>query len=324
MKRFVRVLLPVLVVAILLSGCFPAAATPTPYPTLDQNTIVAVAIETLQALATQQALLIPTGTPLPTSTPYVITATPQPTFTPTLTPIMVIPCDMAAFIGDVTIPDGTVMAPGQTFIKTWRLENVGSCTWTPAYQVIFDHGALMGGPSSINLPAFVAPGQTIDISVTLTAPANSGTYEGFWKLRDSNGFVFGVGATGQVPFEELIVVGTTPLPFAVMHVLQSVNTQNVTAQCPPGFTFTFYADIFTNGPGTVTYYWIFSDGTQTAEASVNFSSAGDQVVSTTWALGTSGALAAGNPFSGYAEIYIDNPNHQNFGKINFSLTCTSP
>jgi hypothetical protein len=122
----------------------------------------------------------------------------------------------------------------------------------------------------------------------------------------------------------LIVVGTTPLAFAVMHVIQSVNTTNVTAQCPPGFTFTFYADIFTIGPGVVTYYWIFSDGTQTGEASLNFNAAGDQVVSTTWTLGTTGALAAGNPFVGYAEIYINNPNHQNFGKINFTLTCSSP
>jgi hypothetical protein len=74
----------------------------------------------------------PTSTPPPTLTPIIPSLTPVvPTSTPppTLTPV---PCDRAAFVADVTVPDGTNFAPGTTFVKTWRLKNNGSCTWTTA------------------------------------------------------------------------------------------------------------------------------------------------------------------------------------------------
>src|ERR1700704_1212338 len=37
--------------------------------------------------------------------------------------------DAATFVSDVTIADGTVMKPGQSFTKTWRISNSGSTTW---------------------------------------------------------------------------------------------------------------------------------------------------------------------------------------------------
>lgn len=46
-------------------------------------------------------------------------------------------CDLAQFVKDVTIPDGTLLSPVQTFYKTWRLKNVGTCTWS-GYSVVFD------------------------------------------------------------------------------------------------------------------------------------------------------------------------------------------
>ncbi len=60
-----------------------------------------------------------TGTP-PTATP---TRTPGPATVPPSS------CDKAQFVSDVTIPDGTVMSPGQKFTKTWSLKNVGTCAW---------------------------------------------------------------------------------------------------------------------------------------------------------------------------------------------------
>ena len=41
----------------------------------------------------------------------------------------------AAFLGDVTIPDNTITAPGGAFIKTWRLRNDGNCAWGPNQYV---------------------------------------------------------------------------------------------------------------------------------------------------------------------------------------------
>ena len=83
-------------------------------------------------------------------------------------------CDWAQFITDVTVPDGTPFSAGATFTKTWRLKNIGSCTWTTSYALVFDTGSIMGGPASVNLPNNVAPGQTVDISINLTAPGSAG------------------------------------------------------------------------------------------------------------------------------------------------------
>ena len=104
-------------------------------------------------------------------------------------------CDWAQFVADVTVPDGTTYAPNAAFTKTWRLKNIGTCTWTTSYSLVFDSGTKMGGPTSVNLPKSVTPGQTVDISINLTAPASAGRYIGYWKFKNSSGASFGIGTT---------------------------------------------------------------------------------------------------------------------------------
>jgi len=116
-------------------------------------------------------------------------------------PIPVSTCDKAGFVADVTIPDGTGMTGGTPFTKTWRLQNVGTCTWTTSYRLVFAGGDLMGASSAaFNLPTSVAPGGTIDLSVNLTAPITAGNFTGYWKLRNASGIDFGVGASGTSAF----------------------------------------------------------------------------------------------------------------------------
>jgi len=149
----------------------------------------------------------PTLTPSPTVTGTPPTATPTKSATP-------IPstCDRAQFISDVTVPDGTTFQPNTTFSKTWRLKNIGTCTWSN-YSLIFDSGEKMGGPDSATIPASVAPGQTVDITISLTAPANAGTYRGYWKLKNSSGVPFGIGSAGTKSFwVEIKVAGTAITP----------------------------------------------------------------------------------------------------------------
>jgi hypothetical protein len=110
-------------------------------------------------------------------------------------------------VSDVTIPDGAEIDPGDSFTKTWRLRNNGSCTWTSSYSLIFDHGDSMGGPASQQLTSgVVEPGQSVDVSVDLTAPNTPGTYKGFWMLRNGSGVVFGIGAAANIAFWVQIVV----------------------------------------------------------------------------------------------------------------------
>jgi hypothetical protein len=104
------------------------------------------------------------------------------------------PCsDWAQFISDVTVPDGTSFAPGATFVKTWRLKNIGTCTWTTSYAAVFVSGSQMGAPAVVNLLSSVTPGATVDITVNMTAPSAPGHYVGYWKLRNASGGLFGIG-----------------------------------------------------------------------------------------------------------------------------------
>jgi len=88
-----------------------------------------------------------------------------------------------------------VFQPGVAFKKTWRLKNDGTCTWTTSYNLVYNSGDQMGGQASVNLPSSVAPGQTVDVSADLTSPTTSGSYRGYWKLRNTAGVQFGLGAS---------------------------------------------------------------------------------------------------------------------------------
>jgi tetratricopeptide (TPR) repeat protein len=137
-----------------------------------------------------------TPTPTATGTP----ATPTPTSTagpPTVPPSS---CERAQFIADVTVPEGTVILPDATFTVTWRLKNVGSCAWSTSYQLVFVSGEQMGAPASTSFAQNVPVGQTVDISVNMTAPSAPGSYRGYWMFKDASGALFGTGAQANRPW----------------------------------------------------------------------------------------------------------------------------
>ena len=170
-----------------------SVVTVTPLPT----EIPSVApTETQPATATT----IPTATILPATNTLVPTATTST------------PCNLAGFIADVTVPDGTEFAGGDTFTKTWRLKNLGTCAWTTSYKMVFSHGDQMDGAGEVALPITVPPGQTIDLSINLKAPDAAGTYRGDYKLMDSSGnlFTFSNGATFYVEIKSTGSSGGLP------------------------------------------------------------------------------------------------------------------
>jgi hypothetical protein len=145
---------------------------------------------TVQAIVTQTLAAIPTST----ATPLPATNTPiPPTASQTPVPTAVTYCDWVKFIKDVTIPDGTQLSGSEVFIKTWRLQNRGTCAWTPDYMLVFTSGESMGPTTAVRLNTYVAPGETVDVSVTLTAPNSVGQHIGYWMLRNSYGALFGAG-----------------------------------------------------------------------------------------------------------------------------------
>jgi hypothetical protein len=149
------------------------------------NTPVGNTPEGQPTVSASPTVFIPSVTPFPTSLP------------PTPTPI---PCLAAQFISDVNIPDGTVLKSNQVFTKTWRLKNMGSCTWTTDFDMVFVGGNALGAPAAVDIITAIRPGEVADFSVTMVAPANPGTYRSNWQLRNGSGTIFGLGPAGDKAF----------------------------------------------------------------------------------------------------------------------------
>jgi hypothetical protein len=165
----------------------------------------------------------------------------QPTSTPAPTPTPIpTPCNAAKFVQDVTIPDGTNFAPDTDFTKTWRLQNVGTCTWTTGYDLVFVDGTRMGGLRAIGLPERVRPGETINLSVELTTPDRSGDYQGFWMLRAEDGLIFGLGPAANKAFWVYISVvkpvGGYGYDFALNHCAATWRSDEGRLPCSDGTT----------------------------------------------------------------------------------------
>lgn len=126
----------------------------------------------------------------------------QATASPTLS------CDRAApgIPMDITVPDDTQFRPGETFTKVWRLQNIGTCTWTGDYAARFFYGDLMSASEVVFLGREVATGDNVDIAVDMVAPNDPGNYQGNWKLINGRGQLFGIGPKGDAPFWVRIVV----------------------------------------------------------------------------------------------------------------------
>ena len=181
-----------------------------PSETTMATDVVPVMTSTLLPSSTPlpSATPLPTLTPLPTQTPLP-SSTPLPTNTPapSLTPTPTTPCNWAQFVADLSAPDGTVLAPGQSFTKTWRLKNIGTCTWTTEYSLNFVSGtAMTTNQTVVYLKKLVKPGETVDVEVKMTAPTKPGEYQGNWLMKNPGGLIFGVGTKADTPVHVKVLV----------------------------------------------------------------------------------------------------------------------
>jgi hypothetical protein len=197
---FILFIVLILVSCNLVSVLSPAAAVAA-NPTVTS---------TVQTTLTQPAQPALQATNPPIRPPVVSTLLPTLALSAPTIAVTSVPCDRAALVADVTVPDGTVVTQGDAVVKTWRLMNIGSCTWTTAYKLIFDHGYNFLGVKSIYLAKPVAPGETADISLNFTAPDPLGAYQSFWNLQGPAG----TGPNGGVPLEIRIVIQAKPKPTA--------------------------------------------------------------------------------------------------------------
>ena len=251
-----------LILALLLTAC--AGGSDSENKDLSMAEVQAMAQQTLTAEAGGAAssssgglLIRPvTSTPAPTSTddgqtisrPVYNTATPtavtyqratvDTSGVNTIQQVSTV-CERVVFLEDVTIPDNTVVAPGQTFRKTWRIQNAGSCAWSGGYQLVYVSGDKMGVNYAANLPAVVAPGETVEVSVDLTAPTALGVYQSNWKLRSPNGSVFGTSNSDNDAIWVKIIVSDTANVSTVAPGVTPVNTGCTLISVVPSYRQTF-------------------------------------------------------------------------------------
>ncbi len=168
--------------------------------------------------APEESLAEPQHTPTPTFTEiieYTVTPsfTPTFTFTPSNTPTTAVATctNKAQWRGDVTYDDGTVVDPGETINKIWRIENTGTCTWDAGYRLTY-HGGDFGSENSPYqfTSTNVMPGAQIEISMNMAVPTSEGTKWSHWKMRSSSGetFLFGPASDSTLYVEIVIVDGS--------------------------------------------------------------------------------------------------------------------
>lgn len=255
----------IMIITVQLACNAPSGATtPDTFATL--NGLYTASVLTQQAAGTQPAWSATPGLPLPTTTsgsgsPAVATNT---FFV--ASPVPVSRCDAAAFLSDVTYADGSLVARNSTFVKIWRIKNVGTCAWTTSYAVVFAGGDAMNGPAATALTKTVNPGETIDLPVTLKSPGSDGRYRGYWKLRNASGALFGIGNLADTAFwVDIKVTGPAYIAydFVSNYCNASWENNNTTLPCPgsdgalEGYVVKLNAPVMENGatedePGLLT------------------------------------------------------------------------
>ena len=94
------------------------------------------------------------------------------------------------FFQDLSIPDGTVVSPGERLDKRWLVKNAGTCNWDEYYQIRLEAGPNMGVPQQQALYPARADTQ-LTIRMNFIAPDEPGTYRSAWQAYDPDGEPFG-------------------------------------------------------------------------------------------------------------------------------------
>jgi len=307
MKRTFPLISILSAVVILLGACGPSASN---------ESVIATSVA-----LTVHAQGAATSTPIPPSATIPPNVTVVPTLTPLTTPTTVTTpsanygnCTVANYV-DETIPDGAIFKPGETFWKTWRIQNNSTCTWDSTYKLVFWSGDLLGGAYVYNFPQTAIPGQTVEVTILLTAPNLAGSYKGEWKIQTPDGQAFGVGEYDQPLWADIIVSTDDKQEFGITSISYNL-VRDPQAGCATNVFYTVTATISANGPIDLVLRWQHSDGYQSSKIKIEFTEAGTQTISDTWSF----HLGA-TPGEKWIRLIQISPLQVDYGKKIFSYEC---
>ena len=208
-------------ISLALSACSGGTATEPPASTPTEPQAATALVSVTEAPPTTEAATTAPDVPAVTDTP----ATPP---TPTVdASIPTNPPDCtnsALFVTDVTIPDNTNMVGGTTFTKTWRISNNGTCVWGPTYTLNHYSDERLGSLSPVPL-GLTYPGQTLDISVELTAPNTTGTHRGNFVIENPQGLIMKIADDSRL----WVIVNVTSVSAATIAVTATPIGPSATA-----------------------------------------------------------------------------------------------
>ena len=223
------------------------------------------------------------------------------------------------FVSDITIPDGMIIAPGAIFTKTWRVRNDGNCVWDQKYSLVLDKGDALGSVTSFPITKVVNPGDSLDLSIDMTAPATAGDYTGYWHIATPYGGFMGVGSYNQSLIVKITVTSKPDRDFGVVSVTYDYNRRPTKGCGSDGADYNFSATITVNGPGEIDYRWDRNpfDGT-IVRGTLKFNAAGSKTVNWTWRM-TMGHVESIDRW--VAITTMVGSNSKTFGKVTFNFTC---
>lgn len=181
-----------------------ALPSPTPAPT---NTVTPT--PGITATATISVTNATPGTPMPTLTLYVPSAGGTPSSSTG---------DNLGWVADVSIPDCTILPPGTEEVKTWKVKNTGTTTWTASYYALwtdiknYDIYKYTDVVTQVQkkLGEEIKPGTEYELDMKFMTPVETGVYKIFYTMVNPN-VKYPAGHLGfGDPLWVTFVVNTTP------------------------------------------------------------------------------------------------------------------
>lgn len=302
----------ILIATILVSSCGGNVDAETAIQTSVAETVAAQTPVIISVTETPDASLPPTQTPF--AMPTISTLPP----TPTLSTAGETKAECAkASLQDETLVDGKIFKPGTEFTKTWYIKNESNCVWDTSYKIIFWDGDTLGGAYVYNLPQITGPGQTVPVSLVLTAPTADGTYRSEWKLQTPDNINFGVGVYQAAFYTEVVVSSAQNPNYAVTSMELTIDREPDYGCQPANMVYTASATFTTNGPLEFKFRWFQQDGNNSGFQTVKMTEAGKKTFTREWKLGR----AASENSNRWFQIVLIEPVYTEYPPVGFTFEC---